>query len=359
MIQIGIIGTGRLGICQALCLDSVGYDVYCYDINKELMHNIKNKTLQTNEPFVAEMLRNSKLKVAESEEFILKTCSVILVFIQTPSDTSGEYDHSYIDMFVSKCASMKQDIKKVIAICSTVMPEYTDSIVDKLKDYDVCYNPTFIAQGSIIDNLINPNLILIGGHSVEAMNIIESMHKKVVRNDASIHKMTPLEAEVCKISINCFITTKISFANMIGDLLISKGYEPSSVLKAIGSDSRIGSKCLQYGYGFGGPCFPRDNRALNYYGKKEGMDLSLCTTTDKLNRDHLLNQYKIMKETQDSITFTLVSYKDNSDILEESQKLKLAIMLADSGINVVIKERAHIIKKLKEEYADKFIYEEI
>lgn len=365
-MRIGIIGTGRLGLCMALCLDTAGFDVTCYDINQSLLNDIKNKALKTNEPNVTELIQQSNLKIAEKEEDIIQSCDVIFVFIQTPSLHSGEYDHSFIDTFIDKCTSRQQHIahsnNKIIAISSTVMPEYTDSIIKKLRDsnilnIDVCYTPTFIAQGSIIENLMNPELVLIGGYSDSAMNKIASIHYKIIKNSAGLHKMTPLEAEVTKISINCFITTKIAFANMIGDLLISKNIVPNSVLNAIGCDSRIGNKYLGYGYGFGGPCFPRDNRALCSYAEKQGFGFDLCKTTDKLNNDHLQYQYKIMKETAKDAVFTYITYKDTSDILDESQKLKLAVMLADAGIKVTIKERPWIIQKLKDMYGDsKFIY---
>jgi nucleotide sugar dehydrogenase len=360
-MRIGIIGTGRLGICMALCLDAVGFDVTCYDINKTLMNDINTKTLDSNEPCVTEMLKNSNLKVADKEEDIVIGYDVIFVFIQTPSLHSGGYDHSYIDAFINKCVNIdykKTDIRKVIAISSTVMPEYTDSIMQKLNDkgIDICYNPTFIAQGSIIANLVNPELILIGGYSYDAMDTIEAIHKKIVKNNASFHRLTPYEAEITKISINCFITTKIAFANMVGDLLKSKNIVPTNVLNAIGSDSRIGNKYLGYGFGFGGPCFPRDNRALQYYANKQGFEFDLCEITDKLNVDHLAYQYRLIKDSNKEHEFTYITYKDNSDILEESQKLKLAVMLADTGLKVIIKERAHIIEKLKRIYGDsKFV----
>lgn len=365
-MRIGIIGTGRLGLCMSLCLDAYGFDVTCYDINKSLLHDIKNKVLDTNEPAVKTFLKTSTLNIANTEEEIIGKCDVIFVFIQTPSLHSGEYDHTFINGFVDKCINICENTQyndnKIIVISSTVMPEYTDSIIKKFKDrnilnIDVCYNPTFIAQGSIIENLMNPELILIGGYSDSAMNIIASIHYKIVQKSVELHKMSPLEAEITKISINCFITTKIAFANMVGDLLISKNIVPNKVLNAIGSDSRIGNKYLGYGYGFGGPCFPRDNKALYSYASKKGFAFHLCKTTDELNNDHLQYQYKIMKETAKDIEFTYITYKDTSDILEESQKLKLAVMLADAGFKVTIKERAHIIEKLMNIYGNrKFIY---
>jgi nucleotide sugar dehydrogenase len=238
------------------------------------------------------------------------------------------------------------------------MPEYTDSISGLLQNlnYDVCYNPSFIAQGSIISNLQHPNFVLIGGNNEDCMRRLADVHKSFIQNNADVHMMKPLEAEITKISLNCFITTKISFANMVGDLLVSKGLDPGTVLNAIGSDIRVGNKYLSYGYGFGGPCFPRDNRALSFYAKSQGHNFQLCKTTDRLNNQHLLYQYEKLKNKGEPVEFTFITYKDDSDILDESQKLKLAEMLARSGISVLIKEREHIIKKLKDHYSNMFEY---
>jgi nucleotide sugar dehydrogenase len=357
-MKIGIIGTGKLGLCMALCLDQVGFDVYCYDINETLSNSIKNKSLETNEPLVNDLLSKSDLKIMKSDFDIVDLCDVIFIFIQTPSLSSGEYDHTFINTFINKYDKSFFD-SKVIAISSTVMPEYTDMLIDKLKNtnINICYNPTFIAQGSIINNLINPELILIGGHSKDAIDIIKNIHIKITKNNPSFHIMTPFEAEITKISINCFITTKISYANMIGDLLVSKNINPNNVLNAIGSDSRIGNKYLGYGFGFGGPCFPRDNRALYCYSKKNNLDFRLCKITDELNNDHLLFQFNSIIKSTNKYEFEYITYKDSSDIIEESQKLKLAVMLVNEGVEVTIKERPHVIEKLKSIYGpDTFIY---
>lgn len=358
-MNIGIVGVGKLGICMALCLDTCGYNVYCYDTNQAYLQKIKERTLDSPENRVVEMLSKSKINVVDSENMVLENCDVVFIFIQTPSTPEGKYIHTYIDNFVNKCIENgHQDKKKVLVISSTVMPEYTDTITEKLKEYnyDVCYNPTFIAQGSIIDNLINPNIVLIGGQSQDAIQIITDIHRNMVKNNSSVHTMSAFEAEITKISINCFITTKISYANMIGDLLQSKGVEPSIVLNAIGSDDRIGNKYLKYGYGFGGPCFPRDNRALKLYANTQGHDFELCSTTDNQNKYHLIHQYNSMKDSIEPIIFDYITYKDSSDILEESQKLKLACMLSEKGCKVIIKERKHIISKLKDDYGDIFEY---
>ena len=358
-MKIGIAGTGRLGLSLALCLDEAGHTVSCYDINTEYLKTIHHMSLNTYEPHIAEMLSKSNLQICYDCHDMLKSSDIIFIVIQTPSTNEGIYNHEYIDNFIEQCivyATNNKFEQKSLVISSTVMPEYTNSVKEKLSQcpYDIFYNPMFIAQGSIIHDLKYPNLILFGSSC--SCDIIEAVHKSFIKNTPDIHKMTTLEAEITKIAINCFITTKISFTNMIGDLLHKKGIEPTKVLNAIGSDTRIGNKCLQYGYGFGGPCFPRDNRALFNYAQSQNMYFELCKTTDNLNKNHLLYQYDNIKNARHPIEFTYVTYKDNSDILEESQKLKLACLLSDYGCKIIIYERDFVITKLQQIYGDKFEY---
>lgn len=171
--------------------------------------------------------------------------------------------------------------------------------------------------------------------------------------------MNLLEAEITKLSINCFITTKITYANMIGDYLVNKNCNPDIVLNAIGSDSRIGNKYFNYGFGYGGPCLPRDNKALYEYGKQNNYNFNICNINDLNNLSHLLFQFENLKNSNNPIEFKYITYKDTSDILENSQKLELALLLADNKNKVIIYERPYIIKILKDKYNDLFEYKEL
>jgi UDP-glucose 6-dehydrogenase len=174
--------------------------------------------------------------------------------------------------------------------------------------------------------------------------------------------MSPTAAEIVKIAINCYMTTKISFANMIGEILILSGLENEieSVLSSIASDSRIGSKYLKFGFGFGGPCLPRDNRAFGKYAEKLGLKYNLGTTTDDFNNEHakFLKNYFINKNIDKlPFHFEYISYKKGTDILTESQQYKLCLDLLDSGYDVYVSDNTHIIQQvsrlLKTKYGDK------
>jgi UDP-glucose 6-dehydrogenase len=166
--------------------------------------------------------------------------------------------------------------------------------------------------------------------------------------------MSPKAAEITKIGINCFLTTKISYANMMGDILTKSnlGNEIDSVLNAVGGDSRVGKKYMKYGFGFGGPCLPRDNRALGHYANELGLKLNLPLTVDEFNKEHadFLKNFFINQNPNKSIPFVMnyITYKRGSDILEESQQFKLCLDLLDEGYHVNVFEIEYVAKQLEE-----------
>ena len=366
MNNIGIVGVGRLGICYSIILAKAGYKVYIYDINTSILDKIKNNTYDYSETGLNDLISKfkSNLILAYDLNDIFNNCDVIFTYIQTPSLDNGLYNHEYINNFIDETLKFNNDKDKIIIINSTVIPEYCNSIKEKLKsnNFSLCYNPSFIAQGSIINNIINPDIILIGIDDDDNTNynkIVDIYDKIIINEKGNYKKMNLLESEITKLSINCFITTKITYANMIGDYLINKNCDPDIVLNAIGSDTRIGNKYFNYGYGYGGPCLPRDNNALFEYGKLNNYNFNICNINDMNNSRHLLFQYEHLKNSKEPIEFKYITYKDTSDILEESQKLELALLLVNNKNKVIIYERPSIIEILKNKYNNLFEYREI
>jgi nucleotide sugar dehydrogenase len=226
----------------------------------------------------------------------------------------------------------------------------------------VSYNPEFIAQGNIINDQLHCDHVLIGEAEKESGDLLESIYKKFCLDNPVFCRMSRLSAEICKIATNCFLTTKISFANSVGDLALKAGAEPEKILAAIGADNRIGADYLKYGFGYGGPCFPRDNRALNLYAKQLAYPLLIGEATDEVNRRHLLFQIeKYLSSYPDGepIVFEGIAYKKGTTIIDESQQLALAVQLAAKGKKVHIKESGVVIEALKTLYGDLFQYEAI
>lgn len=147
---------------------------------------------------------------------------------------------------------------------------------------------------------------------------------------------------------------------MVGDIAVNSNCKPEVILDAVGSDTRVGNKYLRYGYGYGGPCFPRDNRALAIYSGDVGIEATISIASDKSNKMHLQNQIDHFLENNNDqiVEFDYVSYKPESTMIVESQQLAFAAGLARAGRKVLIRERKGVIQNLKRIYGELFIYKE-
>lgn len=369
-MKIGVIGIGKLGLSFALLAESKGITVWGSDVSESYIKKIQTKQLKSNEPFINEFLENSKkLYVTTSNEKIIEECDVIFTFVPTPSLISGEYDHSYVDDVVETFEKIHQSGQslqnKIFVIGCTTNPGYTDSVTERLQNFgvSVCYNPEFIAQGDIVNGLRYADMILIGTSSVDASQKVQDIYHKIMNIKPKFNIMSNTAAEITKISINCFLTTKISFANMIGEICNNTGIggEVSKVLDAIGDDTRIGKKYLNYGFGFGGPCLPRDNRALGKHAEKVGLKINLPLEVDKFNIEHhnylvdwFTNQYP---DKNTNFVFQTVTYKKGTDLLTESQQLNLLHSLLMEGYSCSVVDIPEVLEQLNSDlkpiYGDK------
>ena len=364
MKNISVVGVGRLGLCFALTLEKAGYNVVGVDVNSEYVNALNNKSLKSPEQDVEQTLANSKNFVATTNlANALEHSDYIYVVVATPSLANGRYDHSQVDSLVEDLSVYgEQKQRKNLIICCTTMPEYCDTVADRLFDlnYTVSYNPEFIAQGTILRDQASPDMVLIGEDNPQVGDAIEEHYRNMTVNDPVVCRMSRTEAEITKISLNSFLTTKISFANTIGDIVKSAGYEPTKVLNAIGSDSRVGNKYLRYGFGYGGPCFPRDNRALSIYAKDKKVFALISMAADDCNALHLGHQVEEFVQNNSKevpLTITEVTYKPGTTIIEESQQLLFAVRLASKGYKITIREQKEVVDQIKKAYPNIFNYE--
>ena len=363
--NVTLVGVGRLGICSALVFEFGGYNVLGVDIFPDYVKSINDKVFDSPEPEVNEYLRKSKnfrctTSIKEGVEF----SDLIFICVDTPS-TGGNrhYDVTKLSRVLASINDLKPENKHLMIMC-TVMPGYIREIgrylVKDCKNTTLNYNPEFIAQGAIMKGFFNPDVVLIGAENEEIGNRLSEFYRNITLNDPYIAVMNPESAELMKISLNCFITTKIAYANMIGDIADrTPGADKYKILEAIGHDSRVGTKCLMPGWSFGGPCFPRDNRALLGYAEKIGFDARISRATDLQNEEHvkiMAEQY--LKEDKDVYEFVNIAYKEpcNVPIIEESAKLKVAEFLARHGKRVVLKDKPHILEVARREYGSIFEY---
>jgi len=363
--KIGIIGIGKLGLCLALELERAGFEVTGVDLDPEYVDQLNARSLNSPEPGLSDYLKNAAhFRAATDLRSVLQDdISMLFVLVPTPDAPNGGYDHSYIDALSHELISFgRRDAEVHLVVGCTTLPGYCDQLAQRLAlyHYSVSYKPEFVAQGTILQDMEQPDIVLIGESDAKSGQEIQRVFERVCKNKPAFHRMDRLSAEICKLATNCFLTTKISFANSIGDLALRSGGDPAKILAAIGGDSRIGSKYLRYGFGFGGPCFPRDNRALNHFARSRQFDLLLSQATDAVNNQHLHFQFEHWMHNhapEDMIEFDSVAFKKGSVSIEESQQLALAIMLAKAGRRVKVRDRPEVIETLKLRFGDLFLYQ--
>ncbi len=362
--RITVVGIGRLGLCAALCLERAGYEVLGVDVSSSYVDMINAKTFQSNEPLVNEYLSHSmNFRASTSLKEGLDFSDTLFVAISTTTGTEG-YDFAAMDSLLESIRAWSPGNKHLV-ICSTVVPGYiqkrAQEILKDLQGITISYNAPFIAQGNIIAGYCNPDIVLIGQGSREAGDQLEGLYRRVCENAPYFARMTPASAEITKLAINSYVTFKIAYANLIGDIAEkTMGADKNEILEAVGSDRRIGRKNLQAGYGYGGPCFPRDNRLIAEYAYQIGLHPLLFSSIDLENKQHAqCIADRFIAQNLPLYIFEDVSYKPNCPvkILQESQKLEVAKKVAEEGKCVCIRDVESVILELKEKYGDLFQYE--
>jgi nucleotide sugar dehydrogenase len=389
-MDITVIGVGKLGLGFALLLEKSKHNVLGVDISPQYVDQLNNKTATFSEPQYNELLQKStNFRATTDLKEGLNHSDLIFILVQTPNGGGIKfYDHSILSNLLEKINNLRPQNKHFIIGC-TVMPHYIDQIarplLEQCPNCSINYNPEFVAQGDIVKGFENPDMILVGTNIPSILTpIMTEIYTKMTHTKPIFSFMTPLESEIVKISLNGFITTKISFANMISDLCDEAGANKYTVLNAIGADSRIGRKYFQPGLSFGGPCFPRDTRALKQLMDQHNVPSAILQATTEYNQYHN-DQYAYHLTTttaspqKNSIISTVgctthvyddeihykfkdVCYKPKTHIpiIEESAKLKIAECIVKKyKKQVIIEDIPSIIAEVKKEYGTLFKYKPI
>jgi len=343
-MNIGVIGVGRLGICFALLLDRAGHRVIGCDIRSNYIAGLQRREINTAEPEVSQLLAQCQIDFTTNTRQVILDSDVIYVMVATPSLADGSYDISAVQRVVDDIDECDFELAgKFLVIGCTTNPGDCQRIQDRLcsRGIRVLYNPEFIAQGSIIRDLQQADMVLIGGENTTDIDSYKPLYNDIQTIEPNVHAMSLTAAEIVKIGINCFLTTKISYANMLGQVLTRSNLESDvdAALSAIGADTRVGHRYLRYGIGYGGPCLPRDNRAFAAHARRVGLDFPLGDIVDQFNKQHteFLAQHWIRKNPR-QIPFYLrtLAYKVGTDIYEESQQMRLAEILMERGFSLVV-----------------------
>src|SRR5437899_3011519 len=337
--KASVCGLGKLGACIAATLAARGFEVVGVDIDAEKVRKVNDGLAPVEEPLLPETIRAAGGRLRATQDYRQAVGTDVSFFIPpSPSLPDGSFSNEYLLRAMQPVAAAvrEQGKKGHVFVCSsTTTPGAGDQVLIPMlerelgavcgRDFGVCYNPEFIALGNVINGLLEPDLVLIGESDPESGAALAELYKKYNRNSPRIARMSIAGAELTKISVNSFITMKISFTNQLR--LIAERYPKAdihAILEAIGSDSRIGQKYLRAGLSYGGPCFPRDNRLLAYAARQTGLEAPLAEATDRVNErtnQDLFETVQCMTAKGDTIVVLGLSYKPDTYITEESAAL--------------------------------------
>jgi UDPglucose 6-dehydrogenase len=338
--KIAVVGCGKLGTPLVACLADAGYQVLGVDTNPNLIDELSLGKVSWNEPNLEPILKKnlSKIQFKNNENIEYAELDATFIIVPTPSQPDGNFSNEYVLNAVKKIgSSFKESLSKthLIVIVSTVMPGSTSGVILNALNESVgtlshsiriCYSPEFIALGSVIKNMRYPDMVLIGESDKSSGDLLEEISRKLVKNNPKFHRMSTVEAEIAKISINSYVTTKISFSNQISEVCQQiVGASADKVLNAIGDDSRIGRNYLKAATAFGGPCFPRDNRAFATFAENIGVSALIAEATDSINlRQNERLMHLVQKSLPQGSMIVIVgaSYKPDTNVIEESPGVK-------------------------------------
>tara|TARA_Y100001970_G_scaffold288148_1_gene414619 strand:- start:245 stop:1555 length:1311 start_codon:yes stop_codon:yes gene_type:complete len=349
-MKISVIGLGKLGLPFSFFLASKKNNVLGYDLNKKIEKNIKENTKNIEPDLNRYISKNNKnFKYENNFSNLIKKTNLTFIVLPTPSQKDGSFSNQYIINClkeISKDLLKKKNKKHIIVITSTVSPGSCEEIfipfmkkkgLKNHKDFLLVYNPHFIAQGTTIYNLEKPDLILLGCDSDISYKIINNFYSRIY-NSKIIKKTSLREGEIAKISINSYITSKISFSNYISELCEkSDETDAAKVLDVIGQDKRINHSYLKIGTKFSGPCFPRDNLALANYSKKKGVNSLIPEKNDKVNKLQTKRLFSILKKISKknkrvNIGICGMTYKNHTNIIKDSQGYDLLNLIKKSNL---------------------------
>jgi UDPglucose 6-dehydrogenase len=356
---IGIIGGGKVGISFGLLCEKNGYKVIIHDENEDYVYNLNQKICATNGTEVQSMLFDVKQLSATTDTLeVIKNSDMIFTYVDTPINIDGDYDTTKVFEVATLFNSVSSlDIPlydKKFIVGSTTNIGDVSQIQERLNMFNiqVAYNPLLVPNGNIISGIENSDVILVGTDYQELTNELIEIYNRILKVPVNVYSMSIKSAELTKLAISGFIATKITYGNMIGDVMTKLGLhnEIDIVLTTIGGDSRIGKKSLKYGFGYGGRSLPNENRALGILTKKLGIESNLPVYTDMINKEHslFLKNFFIQQNPNKEIPFVIehITYKKGVDILDESQRFKLCIDLLSEGYTLNVIEYDEISKKL-------------
>jgi UDPglucose 6-dehydrogenase len=373
-MRVCVIGTGYVGLVTGVCLAHIGHHVICVDNNEDKVKLMQSGQSPIYEPGLSELMQNCIAKT--SIEFTsdlaagVRHGEVLFIAVGTPSLPTGESDTRYVEAVARGIgAHLEPDAYKVVVNKSTVpigsgdwvRMIVLDGAAERCKslpsderpalpslEFDVVSNPEFLREGSAVFDTFNPDRIVLGSNSDRAIAMMKDLYAPIVSRQVSADPSLPTvpvvvtdlnSAEMVKYASNAFLATKISFINEVANICDRVGADVTQVAKGIGLDSRIGSKFLQAGIGWGGSCFPKDVSALIHTASDYGYDAQLLKSAVTVNQhqrtviiEKLQQVLKILKGK--TVGLLGLTFKPDTDDMRDAPALIVIEQLNRLGARV-------------------------
>ncbi len=293
-MNIGVIGTGYVGLVTAVGLAELGHNVTGTDKDKDKINKASQGIVPIYEPgldgLLKANLKKGNLKFSHDLEDTIRESDVIFVCVNTPPRKDGSADMSYVEGVSRKIAENLNKYKLVVE--KSTVPVRTSMWIKRTlrlyrkgnSEYDVASNPEFLREGCAVHDFLNPDRVVIGVESDKAREIMQTIYRKY---EDRVHITNIDTAELIKHASNSFLAMKISFINLMSELCERTEADIEKVAEGMGLDKRIGKQFLRAGIGYGGSCFPKDVRALVRIGEDMGVDMDLLRQVEKINQDRI------------------------------------------------------------------------
>jgi UDPglucose 6-dehydrogenase len=346
-MKLTIIGSGYVGLTTGACFAQVGHHVMCVDNNPQKIEKLLHGEIPIYEPGLEDLVKSNvsagRLKFTTSTEEGVDYGDVVFIAVPTPPQPDGSVDLRFIEKVAREIAAVLKSYK-VIVDKSTVPVKTGEKVTETVKRYapgvefDVVSNPEFLREGCAVEDLMNPDRIVIGVNSDRALALMQKVYEPFV---APVLVTDINSAELIKHAANSFLALKISYINAVSAICEATGADVEKVADGIGMDKRIGRHFLNAGIGYGGSCFPKDIAAFIAISDHLGVPFTLLKEVQRINRDQLQRFTKTIRDSlwvlgEKRITVWGLAFKNNTDDIRSSVAIDLVEMLVAEGAQVTV-----------------------
>jgi UDPglucose 6-dehydrogenase len=348
-MKIAVVGTGYVGLVSGTCFAETGNDVICVDIDENKVAAMKGGKIPIYEPHLDVLfernIKAGRLTFTTNLEAAVEEASLIFLALPTPPGEDGSADLSYVLGVAGQLGKIIKDYK-VIIDKSTVPVGTADKVHAAVAenaqvDFDVVSNPEFLREGYAVDDFMKPDRVVIGCSSARAEKLMSELYKPFVRQGNPILFMDEKSAELTKYAANSFLATKITFMNEVANFCELVGADVDKVRRGMGTDTRIGSRFLFPGIGYGGSCFPKDVQALHRSGQEANFDFGILTSVMRANEDQKTVLFDPIRDyfggdlKGKRIALWGLAFKPETDDIREAPALYMIDRLVAAGAEVI------------------------